>query len=196
MEKLKPLIAQACTVLKDAEQYKISLNYEDSEWIFQFPIHDVIKTEVAKAILLDPFIPVTVCLKLQIKYYGVNNEGELQVLRVEAYQHRSGKTNPQIKDIAWDFIEKNWGRVVYWLKYGKGGTLMFSTSTNKTKKNIQKEGKRNNKSSKKKRSKHRTQKKSKFKSWKIQSKIFIRKRQKIPKNNQTRPQKKSHQKIN
>jgi len=146
MEKLKPIIAQAGTVLKEEEQYKITLNMETNEWIFQFPIHDVIKTEVAKAILLDPFIPITVCLKLQIKLDGINPEGELLVLRVETYQHRSGKMNTQIKDIAWDFIEKNWGRIGYWLKYGQGGTLMFSTSTNKTKK----DGKRKKKSSRKK----------------------------------------------
>jgi len=130
MSNLQPLIDQALTSLKPEEQYKISLDYDTYEWIFQLPIHDVITKEVAKAIKLDEFIPVTVGLKLQTKTDGISISGDLTVLRVEAYQQRSGKLNIFLKDIAWDYIEKNWGRVQYWMKYGKGTTLMFSTKAN------------------------------------------------------------------
>jgi len=91
------------------------------------------KAEVAQAILLDQFLPITISLKLQLKFDGTGNAGDFTVLRVQAYQVRSGqekKLSVHLKDIVWNFVEKNWGRVQYWINFGKGSTLMFSTKTN------------------------------------------------------------------
>jgi len=131
MKSLEPIISQALTVLKEEQQYIITLDTENNEWIFQIPIHDVINPQVAKAILLEPLSPITIALKLQLKFDATGTEGELSVIRVDAYQNRSRKLNVQLKDIAWDYIEKNWGRVQYWMKFGKGSTIMFTTKKNK-----------------------------------------------------------------
>jgi len=132
MLRLEPLIIQARTKLKESKQYKITLNPESNEWLFKFPIHDIIKKAVAKALLLKWFVPVTICLKLQLKNDTSKRdpEGELTVLRVLAYQNRSEKHNIHLRDIAWDFIYKNWGRVQYWVKFGNSSTSMLSTESN------------------------------------------------------------------
>jgi len=106
MLRLEPIVSQALTVLKEEQQYRITLDSENNEWIFRIPIHDVISPQVAKAIILEPLSPITIVLKLQLKFDGTGTDGELSVIRVEAYQNRSGRLNVQLKDMAWDFIEK------------------------------------------------------------------------------------------